>query len=223
MRTDGLTTDADEFDRSLYLVFPAMCAFCGKLLEDGRICPECRKKLLPRADVTVDVAYADAAYAPYRYTVILREAVHRYKFQGKTEYRALFGDMIAACLTDHLREDVELVTWVPVNVVRRLKRGYDQSMLLANRVSRDLHLPCRRLLVKQRNTPPQYLKKDEQERRANVKGAFRMKKRTDVAGKTVLLIDDLCTSGATLAECCRVLLKAGAKGVVCACLAKAGK
>ena len=81
-------------------------------------------------------------------------------------------------------------------------------------------MPLTPTLYKRRNTQPQSGTGDAAKRRANITGAYRMKKGADVTGKRILLIDDIVTTGSTLSECARVLGKAGAEQVVCATVAR---
>ena len=103
-------------------------------------------------------------------------------------------------------------TGVPVSAKRRRSRGYDQTELLAHAVARELELPCTQTLQKIRHNPAQSSQRDAAARRANVLGAYRAVSPERFAGRSVLLIDDILTTGATLSECSRVLLTAGAKG-----------
>ena len=119
-----------------------------------------------------------------------------------------------------LAGEYDLVTWVPLSRRRLRERGYDQARLLAKATAKELGLPLTPTLHKQRNTQPQSGTGDAAKRRANITGAYRMKRGADVAGKRVLLIDDIVTTGATLSECARVLGKAGAEQVVCATVAR---
>jgi predicted amidophosphoribosyltransferase len=112
---------------------------------------------------------------------------------------------------------------VPLSLLRLRKRGYSQSRLLAQAVAKELGLPLERLLRKRTHRPAQSGLRDAAARRANVSGAFAPCRGAEIEGKTVLLIDDVITSGATLSECSRVLLTAGAERVLCATLCKARK
>ena len=115
----------------------------------------------------------------------------------------------------------DIITWVPLSRKRLRERGYDQARLLAKATAKTLGMPLTPTLYKQRNTQPQSGTGDAAKRRANITGAYRMKKGADVTGKRVLLIDDIVTTGSTLLECARVLGKAGAEQVVCATVARA--
>ena len=117
------------------------------------------------------------------------------------------------------RETADLVTWVPISGIRRLFRGYDQDELLARVIARELGLPCRKTLNKVRHNRAQSGIRGHARRRANVLGVYRPA--GDVAGKRILLVDDILTTGATAGECARVLLTAGAKEIHCVVVAAA--
>jgi len=108
---------------------------------------------------------------------------------------------------------VDCLVPVPLHPSREAERGFNQSMLLASRVSRRWGIPIvSRALRRQRPTPPQ-TDLDADERRRNVKGAFAVSRPGAVNGQHVLLIDDVFTTGATVSECARLLLDAGARTV----------
>ena len=117
------------------------------------------------------------------------------------------------------KDDFEVLSFVPIAFLRKMKRGYDQGDLLAEALGNELNVPAVKTLRKIRNTPPQSGIKDVARRRANVLGAYRCVDAEAVRGKRVLLLDDVLTTGATASECARVLLTAGAKEVFCATLA----
>ena len=118
-------------------------------------------------------------------------------------------------------DGMDVLVWVPVSWQRRLARSYDQVELLARVISKELGIPVVRALKKIRHTPPQSSLKTAAERRANVLGAFRVVLPEAVAGKRVILLDDVITTGATLSECGRVLNLAGAAQIHGAALAVA--
>ena len=115
----------------------------------------------------------------------------------------------------------DVMTWVPVGSLRRLKRGYDQGKLLAMAVADELGTQAVPLLKKVRNTPPQSGIPDASRRRANVLNAYEAINTPLLRGKSVLLLDDVLTTGATASECARILLTAGAKEVTFAAVAVA--
>ena len=121
--------------------------------------------------------------------------------------------------TVQLARGFDGVCWVPVSKKRRKSRGYDQSELLARVIAKKLSLPLVPALQKHAERGPQSQLKDAAQRRSNASGAFSVLPGADVSGKTLLLIDDIVTTGATLSECCRVLKGAGAARVDCAAFA----
>ena len=113
------------------------------------------------------------------------------------------------------------MTWVPVSKKRLRQRGYDQAELLARMACHLWDTKPERLLTKIVENPAQSTLTEPAARRANVLGVYELVRGAEVCGKRILLIDDICTTGATLAECARVLQFAGAESVVCCTVAHA--
>ncbi len=120
-----------------------------------------------------------------------------------------------------LLENVDLIIPVPLHRKREKSRGYNQAALLSSALSELTGVPwLSEALVRTRNTPPQ-VSLQAAERITNLKGAFKVKKAEKVAGRVVLLVDDVFTTGSTLRECAGELSKAGAREVRAATLARA--
>jgi ComF family protein len=158
-----------------------------------------------------------AARAPFLYAGPAREALLRLKFGG---WRAV-AEAVGASMAAVTPVAPDLVTWVPLSPARRAQRGYDQSRSLATVVARELGVPARPLLRRTVDTLPQSSRTGEERRRA-MRGAFRAAAgaASNAAG-TVLLVDDVLTTGATAAECARVLHDAGAREVALLTAARA--
>lgn len=144
----------------------------------------------------------------------LREAIHRWKYQGKIYITPLFGEWMAKRFPDHWRTDLfDLVIPVPLHPQRLRERGFNQALLLAKEVSRRLGIPYRKqVLEKRRPTVPQ-VSLSGTEREKGVRGTFFLKNEEEVKEKGILLVDDVYTTGATVNECAKVLLAGGAKRV----------
>ena len=126
---------------------------------------------------------------------------------------------MAHTIRDKLAGKYDVLTWAPVSRARKRKRGYDQSALLCREIGTQLRLEPIQTLRKIKDPPAQSTLADAAQRRANVSGSYRAEQPERFAGKRVLIIDDIVTTGATLAECSRTLLQAGASDVVYAAFA----
>jgi len=148
--------------------------------------------------------------------------VHAFKYSGKTKVGELLGQALAALVQqDEVLSAADLVCPVPLHPARQRERGFNQSLLLAAAVSMNTGIPLADCLVRRKNTSTQTAKTSPEARRKNLEDAFRLKPGADVAGKTVLLVDDVMTTGATLDPAARELLKGGAVSVLGAVVAAA--
>lgn len=201
----------------LDLLYPPKCPFCGRILERGEEgwCASCQQDLPwtePGGGKAVEGCAA--CLSPLWYRDGAREGMHRYKFGGGRGHARLFGELMAQCLRDRWDGPVDLITWAPLHPKRKKERGYDQAELLAQRVGGLTGLPVESTLEKHRATAVQSQTEGDEARKANVRGAYRALPGLDLTGKRVVLIDDVATSGATLAECAAALRAAGADCVV---------
>lgn len=209
----------------LDLLFPPKCVFCGKVLDTGEdgLCARCQRELpwLTDGEAELTGEFFSLCAASLRYQDKVRDSVRRYKFKGRRGYHKLYGRLVAQCVHDHLAGRYDLITWVPLSPQRKKERGYDQAFLLASAAALELGEVAVETLRKERNTDPQSGLTEDAQRRANVLGAYTPVDPELVAGKRVLLIDDVVTTGSTLSECARMLRTMGAEDVVCAALARA--
>ena len=205
----------------LDLLFPKKCVFCGKPM-DGDKCKRCAG-LLPVTEGMRSVKrgeFFSLCVSPFYYTGTVSESIKRFKFSGRRSYAGTYAKYCAPLIRERLEGRFDVITWVPVSRKRGRKRGYDQAELLAKAIAKELGMKCERLLVKKRDTPAQSTVTGEARRRANVSGAFSVC--GDAAGRKILLVDDIITTGATMSECARMLLMAGAEDVVACTAATAG-
>ena len=205
------------------LLFPPKCVLCRKLLKSGEIdlCRECRADAPEYAGKKINIRFLDSFAAVWYYEGNVRRSLLRFKFYNARSYGVSYGRILAMRLQREYPDGFDMLTWVPVSRLRKLRRGYDQVELLAKAVGRELGLSPVPTLKKIRNNRPQSRLKDPAARRANVLGAYRLLEGAAVKGQRVLLLDDILTTGATAGECARVLLSAGAKEVHCAAVAAA--
>ena len=159
-----------------------------------------------------------AIYAATEYhDKTISELVIRLKFRGV----AGISDILAGLLIRHLelarfaRKDGQIIIPVPLHKKRLRERTYNQAELVAKKVAGHLGLPARADVLKRiKNTDPQTKIADRKARHENVKNAFACAKPEAVKGKTIILVDDVATTGATLNECARALRQSGARSVI---------
>lgn len=203
------------------LLFPRKCPVCHKLLpkDSPDLCLPCQAAAPRFSGRGRDIPYVKHWTALWYYEGDVRQSLLRFKFHGRRHYAKLYAPYLAQAVAEAFPEKPDLITYVPISLARSIRRGYDQDLLLARAISREMGCPCLPALRKIRNTPPQSSLKDLSARRANVLGAYRAIHSETYSGKRVLLLDDIITTGATISECSKTLLLAGAGEVLCASVA----
>lgn len=221
------------FESIADMIFPPRCVFCNALMEPGaelHICGTCHKDIpftgadpvrLPGLSASNG---CDAAVSVCRYTGIVKNSLIRYKFCNKPGYYRAFSKLMTAHIlkvTNSIKFDI--IISVPLHKSRESQRGYNQALLISRAFSRETGIKeCSGLLVRTRNTGAQSLL-DRKRRLVNVKDAFSVTHPEKVKGKSVLLIDDVLTTGTTVNECGKILKEAGAKTVMAAVIATGQK
>src|SRR5215212_6638333 len=220
---------------ALDLLYPPRCAVCGS--NGSLLCDACLAGLPRTVGHRCDLCWlpvrdgiachACAAHplvlqhlrSALRYDGQVRHLVRAFKFAGQSSLAPpLAKALLETYETQGLRGDV--IVPVPLTGLGKRLRGYNQAALLANELSRATGVPCVEALSRTRSVKEQARTASAEERRRNVIGAFAVRKRDAVAGKAVLLIDDVATTGATLDACARELLAAGASSVSALTLAR---
>jgi ComF family protein len=168
--------------------------------------------------------YFTMARALGYYEGSLQEAIHQWKYEGKTSFNPIFGEWMAEGLNRYWDPGLfDLLIPIPLHRERLRERGFNQALLLAKELNRRTGIPYRkRVLRKKRPTIPQ-VNLSGAEREKGVRGSFHVIEREELEGKSVLLVDDVYTTGATVNECSKVLLAGGAARVDVLTLAHAVK
>lgn len=203
-------------DFVLDTVYPPRCPFCGKLVSRKctGACPACEPRLPVAAAPMQEQHFANliAVLSPLYYDGIARESLLRYKFSGKSSYCRAYAQIIAKTVDLH-KYSCDYITWVPLSGKRYASRGYNQSKLLAEELSRLTGIKCGPLLKKVKNNPAQSGTSSAEERKKNVKGVYRLAGSPGKHGNIIMLVDDIVTTGATLSECAGVLREGGVQVV----------
>lgn len=199
----------------LRLLYPARCKLCGAALDENVriLCAHCFAEGDYLLCDRFAVAGAGGADAALIYQDFVRRAMHAYKFQYRRHYADWFAMLAGDCLSGWADAwQPEVITFVPLSFSRWMRRGYNQSALVARLIARRFGLPCTGMLRKRRWVKAQS-GLAAAVRAANIENAFRMRTGAPVAGRRILLVDDVITTGATAAACVRLLREAGAEAV----------
>ncbi len=182
-------------------VLPPICERCGQGIESGDLCRACRRRPLA-IDGLRAAAYLEGP---------LRQAVHRFKYEGLRELVPMLGEILHE---GYLQVTItcDVVVPVPLHQARQRQRGFNQATLLAQELSRRTGLPTASDLLRVRDTQPQ-VGLGAAARRDNVRDAFACRGRASLGGKRILLIDDVCTTGATMEACAAALYQTGVAAV----------
>jgi ComF family protein len=219
------------------MVFPRICNCCNDPLPSGSAlaCPACRKALL----------YVDEWDEAFRHALgrlteggsvsefvvvwyferegTLRTLMHRLKYGGATAIGEEFGRELGERILGAGLGGSDMVVPLPLHASRRRERGFNQCEYIARGVSSVTGCPVRSGLLRRIRFTPSQTSLGSLERRDNVRGAFALRGRGSraVKGKTILLVDDVVTTGATMRSCAETLREAGARAVVACAVALA--
>ena len=204
------------------LVFPERCPYCGCLIEAERIaCPSCAEILRQKHIPLSSGVSGYRCVASFVYSGKVRRMIIRMKFRDRTQYIPQIAKITAADIIAVFNGiSFDCITYVPMHPKDKKKRGYNQSELLAKALSKELSVPCLDTLEKVKKTKKQHTLTYSQ-RRKNLSGAFKVTQDADISGKSILIVDDIITSGATLSTCCKALNRAKPKMICCATIASA--
>jgi len=183
------------------LVAP-FCPRCGRPQASGIVCPSCWQR----------PTEIDGIRSPFRFDEVVRKSIHELKYRNLRAISPCLAELLADYLKDNPLPGEALVS-VPLHPLRLRERGYNQSGLLAGELGKRIGLPViEGCLVRVKQAQPQVRSADVEERRSNVADAFVCRDER-VSGKQIILIDDVCTSGATLESCAKALKNRGATSV----------
>lgn len=215
----------------LDIFFPNRCPFCGKVIKwnepccakceseipfiSTEYCKRCGQEICICNDTKI---YYDGCVSIAYYRGVVREGIVNFKLDKAVNITDVFKDEIYKRISQMVEiSNIDIVTSVPMHKLAKRKRGYNQSDVIAKTVSKIIkNKNCLRILSKTRNDIAQH-ELGRYERAEAVKGLFTIERKyiDEINKKTVLLCDDIITTGSTLNECSRVLKENGAKAVYC--------
>ncbi len=219
-------------------VLPPQCPCCGKFLEENQqgFCSTCLSEIHwirppfcsicgtpfisgeiqnhPCSACTIHRRYFTIARALGAFEGSLQAAIHRWKYEGKTHLTPFFAEWIAGGLNRYWElNSLDLLIPVPLHPQRLRERGFNQGLLLVKELSRRTGIPYLRTILKKKKPTLPQVNLSGVERERGLRGTFHVIEKQELSGKSVLLVDDVYTTGATVNECSKVLLRGGAKKV----------
>jgi len=195
----------EECEKKLPYLKGNLCLHCSdNVLGAGNYCKRCKGRKF----------ICDRAISPFEYNGIVKKLILGLKYSNKRYYAEGVAKFMADCV---IKNELEFDYILPVPLCeKRLKsRGYNQALLLTNEISKILNKPVlENVLIRVKETPTQTIL-NTQERLENMKDAFKVKDKKIIKNKTLLIIDDVYTTGATIDSCCKVLKDSGSSKIYC--------
>jgi len=228
------------------VIFPFRCLGCDDLIDQGNgrlFCPSCAAKVHFIRGSLCDICgttFPDSsaenhlcgeclekkpcfsrARAIFNYDDVILNAIHQFKYKNNLS----IGEMLASFMADFSFPGIDftgysLMVPVPLHIKRLRERGFNQSLILARALGKKRQIPVDFSVLKRHKYTQTQTGYHKQERKQNIRGAFEVCNAEKISGQTILLIDDVFTTGATVNECAKILIRAGAREVSVLTLAR---
>ena len=219
-----------EYIKSVHsLLFPSKnwCYFCKEENNciTNYICDDCRNNLeILNREINLDSIDIHKAFYILGFNRFIKEMIYDFKFNGKSYlYKPLGQIMLDFIIDFNLNKGIDHIYFIPSHRRKESIRGYNQSELLARYISEKLNIELStNNLIKYRHTKEQN-KLNKSERVNNLKDSFKVKRPEEIKGKSILLIDDIVTTGSTFIECAKVLKANGAREITALALTSSKK
>lgn len=216
------------YERMMDVLFPPVCPWCGKLLGNtGRhaMCESCLPRVenpictlcgrgIDRCDCGGRRGDVRRVVSPFYYEGSVKDSLVRLKYAGAAYMAAALGEEMAQTVTLRLHSvPLSLVVPIPMERAKQRRRGYNQAELLAHETAKWLQLPYGKGVLRLNGKKEEQHTLDRFARAANVFGIYTVPRPERIKGQTILLVDDISTTGATLRECAKILMLSGAAAV----------
>lgn len=195
-----------DCEKTIKKIVPPTCSKCSKPIEYKsltELCQECCD----------EERYFEISKSPYAYEGIIKKAIYNYKYYNKIYFYKFFGNCLVNYMKDINYTNFDCIVSVPLHSSKMRTRGFNQSELLARHISKKLFIPYVDALKRIKKTLKQS-EQNKEERRKNLKDAFIVKSLPkEIINSSVLLVDDIYTTGSTVNECSKALINYGATKV----------
>jgi ComF family protein len=209
---------------------PRICPGCGNKLTsvENFICTKCINKIKPVTKEKHFIEFerkfrTNKIISGFNSLYIFEEGkefqriMHALKYRGRFSIGRYLGEQLSKILIDKRNEwKIDIIISVPLHQLKKTERGYNQSFYIAKEAGRILNTPVKQNLLKRKKFTRSQTTMTLAEREENIRNAFSVKNSKLIKGKNILIIDDVITTGATISECGRILLKAGANKIYAA-------
>lgn len=205
----------------LHFFFPNRCPVCGEVIfANDSFCEKCLSELDPaNEDFSIDAAVSFTAVFAYNEKIKPAVILMKNGTSGNSPYA--LGTALAERISQKgIAEKLDMIVPVPMLKANIRKRGYNQAELIGIEVSRILNVPIHNDIIRKSRKTADQKTLSKAERMNNLKGAFTVTAPEFIKGKNILLVDDVCTTGSTLAELTKLLINNGAHEVHCAACCK---
>ena len=225
-------------DFVLWIVLTKKCKYCNALITKNEdLCDDCKENLPRIENEKCNFCGAgkdrctckkhhmsfDGITSPFYYEKGVKQGLQLLKFNNKSHLAFTFAENMADCVKEDFKDiDFDFICYVPFSLLQITERNYNQSDLLAEALSKRLETPVKNALVKLFDVKTQH-DMTIMQRKGNVHGAYDVKDGFDVKGKTILLVDDIMTTGETLNNCALIMKIRGAEKVYCVTAALTAK
>ncbi|MEG1719376.1 MAG: ComF family protein [Clostridia bacterium] len=227
------------FNNIIRFLFVKRCFLCGKIISfpdnadlPTRACKSCLDNIrltnytpiINFSAIKKGKRYFSMAYAPFFYTLSIKQAILRFKFRNQKNLSAFFAKFMCVAFMDNdFLKDIDYMIPVPISKDKMKRRGYNQSLELAKDIELDKNIEILdKVLIKTKVNKTQSNMLNIKEKVSNVSGVYKVVSNEKIKDKKILLIDDIVTTGATANECAKALIDAGAKEVLLLVIATAG-
>lgn len=202
-------------DKIIKLIYPDRCPYCNKVIKEREVaCKRCLKTF-PKSIITRYCKGSYICYSPFIYRKKFAKAIKQLKFKRRRQHAEKLAYPLAKVVKEKYKDIAfDLITCVPMHKNRLKKRGYNHAEVLAKELSSVLCIPYKDLIKKIKDNKEQH-KCTREERYTNVKDVYKAIDYKLIKEKTILVVDDIITSGNTLGECCKTLRKSGGKKICC--------
>lgn len=202
----------------LNLIYPPVCGICGKI-SNNFICNKCQKILEKQENLKIEKFpekeknFKEHIYF-FKYEGIIRKIILNYKFKDKAYlYKTIVNFLLKNEKLFEIIKRYDTIIPVPISKKRKMKRGYNQSELIAKEIAINSGLTLETTSLSKTKNIIEQSKLNKEERIKNIQGVYELKNTKKLLNKNILLVDDIYTTGSTANECCKILKEAKPKSI----------